>query len=192
MQLTDEEKKMLDGEDGEIVQKCMKVLVTLGEIYGAEKMLEIKNVHSPGVSYRVAGDAGLGYVKDVSDNGGHFRVPTTLNTIGIDSVDWKKIGFPEEFSIKQLELIDAYRKAGAYLTYTCTPYLNGNVPLFGEHVAWGESSAIAYANSVLGARTNREEVRVLSRRPSLVECPPMAIIWRASVGARTSFPCGWI
>jgi len=155
MLLTDEEKRMLDGGEGKIIQKCMKVLVTLGDIYGAEKMLPIQNVHSPGVSYRVAGDAGLGYVKEVSE-GACFKVPTTLNTIGIDSIDWKKIGFPEEFSIRQLELVDAYKKAGAYPTYTCTPYLNGNVPLFGEHVAWGESSAIAFANSVLGARTNRE------------------------------------
>jgi len=155
MYLTDEEKRMIDGEQGKIVQKCMKVLVTLGEIYGAERMLEINNVHSPGVSYRVAGDAGLSYVKDASLTG-CFRVPTTLNTIGIDSENWEEIGFSKDFSCPQIELLKAYRNMGAISTYTCTPYLAGNIPLAGEHVAWGESSAIAFVNSVIGARTNRE------------------------------------
>jgi predicted aconitase len=155
MQLTDEEKRMLNGEYGDIVRKCMKILVTLGDIYEAKKMLQINNVHSPGVSYRVTGDAGLNYVKEVSE-GACFRVPTTLNTIGIDSEDWKKVGFPKDFSEKQLELLEAYKRAGGIPTYTCTPYLTGNIPLVGEHVAWGESSAIAFVNSVIGARTNRE------------------------------------
>lgn len=155
MHLTQEEQDMLNGARGETVRKCMKVLVTLGEIYGADHMIEVKNVHTPGVSYRVAGDAGLGYVRDASQDA-KFCVPTTLNTIGIDEQDWKKIGFPEEFSHKQLELSKAYRDLGAISTCSCTPYLNGNIPMFGEHIAWGESSAVAFVNSVIGARTNRE------------------------------------
>jgi predicted aconitase len=154
--LTDEEQRMLDGEYGTSVRKSLKILVTLGEIYGAERMIKIKNVHSPGVSYRVAGDAGLNYVKDTAQEGCSCAVPTTLNTIGIDSEDWERLEFPREFSLKQLELLAAYRKLGCLSNYTCTPYLVGNVPLFGEHVAWGESSAIAFVNSVIGARTNRE------------------------------------
>lgn len=155
MILTDEEKRMLNGEQGYLVQKSMEILTTLGDIYGADRMLEIKNVHSPGVSYRVAGDAGLNYVKDASMQG-VFKVVTTLNTVGIDTVNSEDLGFPKEFSIKQIELLDAYRKMGAVATYTCTPYLVGEIPKFGEHVAWGESSAIVYVNSVIGARTNRE------------------------------------
>ena len=155
MYLTNEEQRMLDGEYGDVVKKSMKILVTLGKIYGAEKMIKINNVHSPGVSYRVAGDAGLNYVKEASEDS-VFIVPTTLNTIGIDSENWEKIGFDKEFSLKQIEMLDYYRKMEAYSTYSCTPYLNGNIPLKGEHVAWGESSAIAYVNSVIGARTNRE------------------------------------
>lgn len=155
MYLTEKEQNMLNGGEGKLVQKCMEVLVTLGDIYGAEKMLEIQNVHSPGVSYRVAGDAGLEYVCDASEQG-RFCVPTTLNTIGIDSERWKEIGFPEDFSKAQIKLNDAYLKLGAIASYTCTPYLTGNLPLAGEHVAWGESSAIIFVNSVIGARTNRE------------------------------------
>jgi predicted aconitase len=118
-------------------------------------MIEINNVHSPGVSYRVTGDAGLEYVCEASEQG-NFSIPTTLNTIGIDSENWREIGFPEDFSLAQLKLNDAYIKMGALASYTCTPYLTGNTPAAGEHVAWGESSAIIFVNSVIGARTNRE------------------------------------
>ena len=152
MHLTAEEQKMLDGAYGETVRRSMKVLVALGDIYGADHMIKVKNVHSPGVSYRVAGDAGLGYVEDASRDA-CFQVPLTLNTIGIDAEDWQKVGFPEDFSRKQLELSAAYEKMGAIPTNSCTPYLNGNLPMFGEHVAWGESSAVAFVNSVIGATT---------------------------------------
>lgn len=155
MRLTEEEQKMLAGENGKTVQKCMKVLVALGEIYGAEHMIEVKNVHAPGVSYRVTGNAGLNYVKEASEDA-KFKVPMTLNTIGIDYENWEKMGFPEDYAHKQIELSEAYKKMGAISTNTCTPYLCGNVPMKGEHVAWGESSAIAFVNSVIGARTNRE------------------------------------
>lgn len=155
MYLTDDEKRMLDGEQGDAVRKAMRVLVALGEIYGAERLLEINNVHSPGVSYRVAGDAGVNFVKEASASA-RCRVPTTLNTIGIDSERWDELGFPRDFALKQLELLDAYKTIGAIPIYTCTPYLVGNVPMVGEHVAWGESSAVAFANSIIGARTNRE------------------------------------
>ena len=155
MQLTNEEQQMLDGQYGKAVQQSMKVLTTLGEIYGAQRMLKITNVHSPGVSYRVTGDAGLDYVVEASQDA-VLQVPMTLNTIGIDYEDWKKIGFPEDFSHRQIELCDAYHKMGAIATNTCTPYFLGSLPTFQEHIAWGESSAIIFANSVLGARTNRE------------------------------------
>lgn len=155
MKLTEEEQKMLDGYYGKAVQKSMKVLVTLGKIYGADRMLEVKSVHSPGVSYRVTGDAGLNYVKEAAVEA-KFRVPMTLNTIGIDYQNWKKMGFPEEFARKQIELCEAYQKMGAIPMNSCTPYLNGHIPMKGEHVAWGESSAIAFVNSVIGAKTNRE------------------------------------
>ncbi|RLC35769.1 MAG: hypothetical protein DRH33_08115 [Candidatus Nealsonbacteria bacterium] len=155
MYLTDEEKRMLYEDKREIVRKSMKILITLGEIYGAERLLKINNAHSPGVSYRVTGDAGLNFVKDASKEG-CFKVPTTLNTIGIDSENWEKMYFAKDFALKQIEILDAYRKMGGISTYTCTPYLVGNIPMMGEHIAWGESSAVAYANSVLGARTNRE------------------------------------
>ena len=155
MYLTDDEKQMLEGERGEIVQKCMRVLVKLGEIYHAERMIPIRNVHTPGVSYRVTGEAGLNYVVNASKEA-HFCAPTTLNTIGVDCEKWAEIGFDKEFAKRQFELMDAYRAMGSICVNTCTPYLSGNIPMFGESIAWGESSAVAFINSYMGARTNRE------------------------------------
>lgn len=157
MKLTEEEKRMLAGEFGDFTKKAMDILVTLGKIYGAGKMCKIYNVHSPGVSYRVTGNAGLNFVKDAAYKFGcKMKCMTTLNTIGIDYDKAEELKFSKNFIEKQREILKAYEKLGALGTYTCTPYLIGNIPKFGEHVAWGESSAIAYVNSILGARTNRE------------------------------------
>ncbi|MFH0956528.1 MAG: aconitase X catalytic domain-containing protein, partial [Candidatus Aenigmatarchaeota archaeon] len=84
------------------------------------------------------------------------RVLTTLNPAGMDLENWKALGISADFAEKQVKVIEAFRKMGVIATCTCTPYFVGNVPHFGEHIAWSESSAVCYANSVLGARTNRE------------------------------------
>lgn len=112
--------------------------------------------HVPCGIAKSAVGAGLNYVKDASIQG-CFKVPTTLNTIGIDSENWEEIGCLEEFSKRQLELVDAYEKMGGICTNSCTPYLVGNIPLAGE-CGMGRviSSAIAFVNSVFGARTNSE------------------------------------
>ncbi len=85
-----------------------------------------------------------------------MRVPTTLNPAGMDLADWRDLGFSEEFAQRQQAVIAAYIRFGITPTCTCTPYLVGHAPARGQHIAWAESSAVSYANSVLGARTNRE------------------------------------
>ena len=155
MHLTREEEKMYGGEEGLAVEKCMEILVALGDIYGAEKLVSITSAQISGVSYKTIGDAGLGFLEDLSIDA-HVRVPSTLNPAGVDLQIWRELGFSEEFTKKQLAIVDAYRKMGVSTTCTCTPYLVGNVPTLGSHIAWSESSAVCYANSVLGARTNRE------------------------------------
>ena len=155
MHLTLEEKKMYDGEQGLAVEKCMEILVALGDIYEAEKLVPITSAQISGVSYKTIGDAGLEFLEDLSKDA-HVRVPSTLNPAGVDLQIWRELGFSEEFTKKQLAIVDAYRKMGVSTTCTCTPYLVGNVPTLGSHIAWSESSAVCYANSVLGARTNRE------------------------------------
>jgi predicted aconitase len=87
---------------------------------------------------------------------GRSKVLTTLNPAGMDMRDWKKLGISDEFAVKQQKVVEAFARMGVITTCTCTPYLIGNLPAFGEHVAWAESSAVTFVNSVLGARSNRE------------------------------------
>lgn len=156
MILTDHEKRMLNGEEGYPVQKAMQILTQLGEIYGAEKMIPVTKVHMPGSSVVVAGEAGTKFVEKMVEKGGSFKASTTLNTGAVDLEIWQELGYSEEIYRFQVRLTKAYEKLGAIPCHTCTPYLIGHMPRLGEHVAWGESSAIAFVNSVLGARTNRE------------------------------------
>jgi predicted aconitase len=133
----------------------MEILVALGDIYGAEKLVNISSAQISGVSYKTIGDAGLEFLQELSKDA-KVRVPSTLNPAGVDLEIWRELGFSEEFTIKQLAIVEAYQTMGVSTTCTCTPYLVGNVPTLGSHIAWSESSAVCYANSVLGARTNRE------------------------------------
>jgi len=147
---------MLVGEFGPGVRKAMEIVVTLGQIYGAWRLVPVGSVQVAGVSYRNLGEAGLEFLREWADQSARVRVPTTLNPAGMDLRAWRELGFSESFARRQETVIEAYRRLGVRTTCTCTPYLVGNIPRLGEHVAWAESSAVSYANSVLGARTNRE------------------------------------
>lgn len=156
LDLTAEEEAMLAGDAGPGVRKAMEIVVALGQIYGAAELVRVTSVQVSGVSYKNLGEAGLDFLEAWAAQGARTRVPTTLNPAGMDLVAWRDLGFSEEFARKQKAVIAAYTALGVTPTCTCTPYLVGYVPGFGEHVAWAESSAVSYANSVLGARTNRE------------------------------------
>ena len=155
MHLTREEEKMLAGEEGHATQKAMQILVAIGKIYDAERLVKVSSVQVSGVSYKNLGDAGLEFLDELARDG-RARVKTTLNPAGMSLTDWRSQGIESGFAEKQLKVIDAYKRLGVDISCTCTRYLAGNEPGFGEHVAWGESSAVAYANSVIGAMTNRE------------------------------------
>jgi len=156
LELSAEEQSMLVGEFGPGVRKAMEIVVTLGQIYGAWRLVPVGSVQVAGVSYRNLGEAGLEFLREWADQSARVRVPTTLNPAGMDLRAWRELGFSESFARRQETVIEAYRRLGVRTTCTCTPYLVGNIPRLGEHVAWAESSAVSYANSVLGARTNRE------------------------------------
>lgn len=156
MQLTHEEQQMLDGEHGQATQKAMEILAALGTIYAAERMVPVTSVQIAGVSFDNLGEAGLEFLSEMAAGGGQVRVLTTLNPAGMDIENWQALGIDPEFARNQERVIDAYARMDVLTTCSCTPYLFGNLPHFGEHIAWAESSAVCYANSVLGARTNRE------------------------------------
>ncbi len=155
MELTKQEQAMLDGKEGYAVRKSMEILVALGEIFGAKNLITVGSVQVAGVSYHNLGDAGLEFLDSLAKDG-RVKVLTTLNPAGMDLENWQQLGITPEFAEKQNLVIDAFKRMGILISCTCTPYLIGNLPLYGEHVAWSESSAVTFANSVLGAKTNRE------------------------------------
>jgi predicted aconitase len=156
LRLSPQEQASLAGRSGPGERKAMEIVFALGQIYGAKRLVSISSVQVAGVSYRNLGEAGLEFLNEWADDGARVRVPTTLNPAGMDLDAWRELGFSDTFAQRQLAVIDAFERLGVRTTCTCTPYLVGNVPGQGEHVAWAESSAVSYANSVLGARTNRE------------------------------------
>jgi len=156
MRLTDEERSMLQGDRGKGVRKAMEIVVALGTIYDANDLVPVSHVQVSGVSYKNLGDAGLEFLREWAAQGARVRVPTTLNPAGMDLRHWRELGFPADFAAQQQAVLDAFTAMGIEATCTCTPYLVGYAPKLGDHIAWGESSAISYANSILGARTNRE------------------------------------
>ena len=156
MYLTKDEEKMLDGVQGEVTERLFRLLVRLGEIYGADKMIPVGSVQVAGVSYKSIGDPGTEFLEDIASKNAKVKVLTYLNPAGMDLENWKELGFPKDFAKNQLRIMDAFKKMGIVITSTCTPYLAGNLPRFREHIAWSESSAVSFSNSVIGARTNRE------------------------------------
>ena len=147
---------MLEGDEGPAVAKSMELLLALGEVFGAEKLVPVESAHISGVSYKNLSEAGLEFLEEQAGLGAHARVTATLNPAGMDLERWRDMGVPEAFAEKQLRIIGAFKRIGVEPTCTCTPYLVGHIPRPGDQVAWAESSAVAYSNSVLGAKTNRE------------------------------------
>jgi predicted aconitase len=153
MDLTDEEKSILDGQQGEAARVALSVLVDLGDLFGAEELMPVSQVHIDATLYMV--DAGLEFGEKMVDWGGKVAVPTSLNPSAIDLQRWEALRVPPEILSKHKRLEAAYLNLRATPTWTCAPYQHGIVPRFGEQIAWGESNAIAFANSIIGARTNR-------------------------------------
>jgi predicted aconitase len=156
MYLTRQEESILNGEKGPVLERMMRLLSRLGDIYGADKMIPVGSVQVAGVSYKSIGDPGTEFLEDIASKDAKVKVLTFLNPAGMDLEDWESMGFPADFAQNQLRIMDAFRKMGIVVTSTCTPYLAGNLPRFREHIAWSESSAVSFSNSVISARTNRE------------------------------------
>jgi predicted aconitase len=152
LQLLPEEERILAGELGETRQKMMEILVALGKVFGAERLVPIRSAQVSGASYKTIGEAGLAWLSELD---ARVVVPSVLNPVGMDRVHWRDMGISAGFARKQEEVIAAYARLGIRLECTCTPYYLYQTR-YGEHLAWSESSAVSYANSVIGARTNRE------------------------------------
>jgi predicted aconitase len=152
MYLEPDDEKMLAGENGETRQKMLELLVALGKVFGAERLVRIRSAQVSGASYKTIGEYGLAWLSSLD---ARAVVPAVLNPIGMPRGRWKEMGIEPAFAERQQAVIAAYERLGVKLECTCTPYYLHETA-FGDHLAWSESSAVSYANSVIGARTNRE------------------------------------
>jgi predicted aconitase len=155
MHLTRQEERILKGEEGHGKRKALEILVALGEIYGATRLIPIASAQVSGASFKTIGDAGIKFLEDFS-SGVKVSVRASVNPLGLDLRKWRSMGVDEDFYHKQARIVSAYDSLGLEPLYSCTPYLAGNRPKSGQHLAWAESSATVFANSYLKAKTNRE------------------------------------
>ncbi|HIQ03162.1 MAG TPA: DUF521 domain-containing protein [Desulfurococcales archaeon] len=153
MYLNKYEELILNGEYGYIKAKALKALVKMGEALGANKLIRISHAHISGISYTTIGEVGLELLRELALE--KVCVNTTCNPAGFDLTHWRRLGVPEEYYKKQIEIINLLRKMGVKTTLSCTPYLTENISK-GDHISWAESNAVLYANSITGAMTNRE------------------------------------
>ncbi len=144
---------MLAGEQGEATRIAMELLVAAGEVEGADSMLDISRAHIDSCLYH--GLAGLDFATMLAEAGGRVAVPTTLNVSSLDLLHPDLYRGDEATARQSREQMRAYEQMGCLPTWTCAPYQLPDRPEFGEQIAWGESNAIVFANSVIGARTNR-------------------------------------
>ncbi|MCK5772478.1 MAG: aconitase X catalytic domain-containing protein [Thermoplasmata archaeon] len=159
MELTGDEEKVLGGGSGPARELAMRILVNLGELEGADSLIPIVSAHISGVSYKTGGEGLIKMLERFHDDGGKVSVPSSLNPAGMDLDRWEGMGIDPAFAEKQGRIIELYSSLGVQTTCTCIPYeiFSRVHPVgFGDHIAWGESNAVIYANSMLGARTNRE------------------------------------
>ncbi len=155
MYLTKEEERALDGEYGYSIALAMKILVALGEAFNAQRLIPITSAHISGISYVNIGEEGISFLEKISSIA-KVKVHTTINPAAFDLDKWRSMNIPQDIMERQLKIIKLFEKIGVTCSLTCTPYLTCNKPKMGEHIAWGESSAVTFVNTVLGSMTNRE------------------------------------
>jgi predicted aconitase len=153
MRLNSDERAMLAGDAGAGAQLAMKMVTSVGEAEGAARLIEIDSAHIDGCLYH--GQSGIDFAKALLDGGAGVNVPTTLNVAAIDMLHPELFRGDASQAAKAKELADVYVRLGCQQTWTCAPYQLSVRPEPGQQIAWGESNAIVFANSVLGARTNR-------------------------------------
>ena len=154
MYLDSAQEKMLRGEMGEARQFAMEIASKVGDAVGADALVPIKSAHVL-AHYSSLHDAGVDVLERFADSGGRFAVPTSVDPASIDLQNWRSFGIPEDYARQQFRLCDAYAKMGGMRCWTCVQYQVCNFPKEGDTVAWAESSAVVFANSVLGSKSNK-------------------------------------
>ncbi|WP_375589431.1 aconitase family protein [Hoeflea alexandrii] len=153
LRLSETDRDRLAGRDGPACQIAMEVLCLMAAVQGARDLIDVSRAHIDGCI--LAHDANLDFAEKMDALGAKTVIPTTINAISVDRENWQTQGVPADFGAKASRLADAYVHMGARPTFTCAPYLLDDVPDEDEAIGWSESNAVIYANSVLGARTQK-------------------------------------
>src|SRR5262249_12408450 len=153
VELASEERDVAAGRDGQARAVALRIVADTARMLGAARLVPIASAHIDGCLYH--GDSGTLFAERLVDDGGAVAVPTTLNVGALDLLHAGRVRLEPERAAMARRLMDAYRALGCQPTWTCAPYQAGHRPAFGQHVAWGESNAVVFCNSVLGARTER-------------------------------------
>ena len=153
VQLSQEDEQMLNGQKGPAARMAMRIMVRMADVVEAPEMMDVSQAHIDGCG--LLSETGLEFAETLAAKGAKVSIPTTLNMGPLDLQNWRRFGVNEDFAAKAIRQAKAYTDMGCIPTWTCAPYQSYLTPRFGRQIAWGESNAICYANSVLGARTNR-------------------------------------
>ena len=151
--LTEADRAMASGARGRAAQMAMSIVVRMADVFGAPELMDISAAHIDSTIY--IGEAGLEFAERLAGMGARTVVPTTLNVSGLDEHHWQEWPVPPEWARNARRQMAAYQGMGAEPTWTCAPYQTEFKPHFGQQICWGESNAIAFANSIIGARTER-------------------------------------
>lgn len=155
MHLTETEQAMLDGRHGESVRQAITQQIEVGTFFGAERFVEVTNVHMMG-DVEVMGEYGLRFLRDATKNGATAVLPLTTNARCVDFAWAHAFGQEDSVVEREREIISCLQTIGATTVDTCINYQTVYQPHLGEHVAWGDTGTVIYANSVFGARSNFE------------------------------------
>ena len=151
LDLSEADRAMLAGAEGPAVQQSMQIICAMAASQEAERLIDVSQGHIDGCIY--ASPANLTFARKMADLGGQVRIPTTMNAISVDRQNWREQGVAPDFGLPAQQLADAYVQMGCRPSFTCAPYLLDTAPVADEVIAWSESNAVIYANTVLGART---------------------------------------
>ena len=151
LDLTPADRAMLAGKSGQAAQQAMRIICAMAANQGAVRLVDVAQAHIDGCIY--ASPANLIFAEKMADMAALVCVPTTMNAISVDRANWQTQGVPPAFGVPAARLADAYVRMGCQPSFTCSPYLLETAPVMGENIAWAESNAVIFANTVLGART---------------------------------------
>jgi predicted aconitase len=153
LELTPDEAAIAAGAKGAGAAMAMRIVAETARLMGAPRLLPIESAHIDGALYH--GDSGTLFAERLVAGGARVSVRATLNVGALDLTGCSRNRLPDHEREMASRMMTAYRQLGCEPTWTCAPYQAGHRPRLGSQVAWGESNAVAFCNSVLGARTNR-------------------------------------